>query len=189
MARTQLERRTTTRTRLLDATIDALVELGYAATTTTVIADRAGVSRGAQQNHYRTKAELVAAAIEHLAGKLIARVRSDFSAQPPDADRIAFTVDALWSAYSHPLLLAWIELSVAARTDPELRAALAPMEARVRGEVVSTVQASVGDDLPQALLLLSMTGCLFEGMTIERSVADLAPHMVEMWKRMLASVS
>src|SRR5436190_18849808 len=69
--RTQAERRATTRTALLDATIDCLVEEGYAGTTTTRIVERAGVSRGAQVHHFPTKAELVAEAVRHLAGKRI----------------------------------------------------------------------------------------------------------------------
>ncbi len=52
--------------RLLEATVDCLVERGWAGTTTTVIAERAMVSRGAQLHHYPTKAELVAAAVAHL---------------------------------------------------------------------------------------------------------------------------
>jgi len=52
--RGQEERRASTRARLLDATVECLVDHGYAATTTTVIAERAGVSRGAQLHHYPT---------------------------------------------------------------------------------------------------------------------------------------
>jgi AcrR family transcriptional regulator len=63
--RTQEERSATTRARLLDATIDCLSELGYTNTTTTEIAKRAGLSRGAQLHHFPTKAawlELLVAA-------------------------------------------------------------------------------------------------------------------------------
>ncbi len=63
------------RHRLLDATVDSLVELGWAGTTTTVIAERAGVSRGAQLHHYPTKATLVMAAVEHLADRRAAEIR------------------------------------------------------------------------------------------------------------------
>ena len=52
--RTQAERREETRTALLDATIECLVEFGYAKTTTGRIADLAGVSRGAQIPYFRT---------------------------------------------------------------------------------------------------------------------------------------
>ena len=62
----QQDRSRLTQRRLLDATVECLIEVGWAATTTTLVADRAGVSRGAQLHHYPTKATLVLAAVEHL---------------------------------------------------------------------------------------------------------------------------
>jgi AcrR family transcriptional regulator len=62
----QQERSRVTQQRLLTATIDCLVEYGWSGATTTVIAERAGVSRGAQLHHYPTRAALVMAAVEHL---------------------------------------------------------------------------------------------------------------------------
>src|SRR5690242_18826761 len=69
--RTQEERSSATRERLLDATVDCLIEYGYAGTTVARIAERAGVTRGAQVHHYPTKADLVLAALRHLAEKQI----------------------------------------------------------------------------------------------------------------------
>ena len=63
----QQERSRATQQRLLEATVDCLVERGWSGATTTVIAERAGVSRGAQLHHYPTRAALVLAAVTHLA--------------------------------------------------------------------------------------------------------------------------
>ena len=60
----QGERTRAMRTRLLDATIDCLVERGWSGTTTTLVSQRAGVSRGAQLHHFPTKRDLVVAAVE-----------------------------------------------------------------------------------------------------------------------------
>jgi AcrR family transcriptional regulator len=65
--RSQAQRSSATREALLDATIACLVEDGYASTTTSRVAERAGVSRGAHLHHFQTRPALVAAAIEHLA--------------------------------------------------------------------------------------------------------------------------
>jgi AcrR family transcriptional regulator len=73
--RTQAERREETRTALLDATIECLVTYGYAKTTTGRVAELAGVSRGAQTSYFRSRAELVGAAIGHLAEQRIESVR------------------------------------------------------------------------------------------------------------------
>ena len=56
------------RARLLEATVDCLVERGWSGATTT--GDRRagrGPSRGAQLHHYPTRAALVLAAVTHLA--------------------------------------------------------------------------------------------------------------------------
>ena len=119
--RTQAERRSSTRGRLLDATIDCLGDLGYARTTTPEIARRAGLSRGAQLHHFPTKAELVTSALEHLFERRHAEFLCAFAELPPGADRLAAAIDIVWEMVSGPTGSAWLELAVAARTDPELR--------------------------------------------------------------------
>src|ERR1700682_375294 len=64
--RTQAERRDATRTALLDAAMDCLIEEGYANTTTRRIAERAGVTPGALHHHFSGKAELLTAAVSHI---------------------------------------------------------------------------------------------------------------------------
>jgi AcrR family transcriptional regulator len=137
--RTQEERSATTRKALLDATVECLIELGYSATTTTVIAERAKVSRGAQLHHYPTKSSLVAAALDHLAQELGRHIAAEARGLGRAKDRVGAAVDALWAGYATPLFSAWLELLVAARTDPALRAELVPLEARLRGAVLDTV--------------------------------------------------
>src|SRR3954469_8840068 len=62
----QEERTRLMRARLLEATVELLVERGFAGTSTTLVSERAGVSRGAQLHHFPTKNDLVVAAVEHL---------------------------------------------------------------------------------------------------------------------------
>src|SRR5437762_2972866 len=95
--RTQEERSASTRVRLLDATIECLFELGYANTTTTEIARRAGLSRGAQLHHFPTKAELVITAVDHLFARRTAEFRAAFANLPAGVDRAAAAIDLLWS--------------------------------------------------------------------------------------------
>lgn len=181
---TQVERSTATRGRLLEATIDALVADGYAATTTTVIAQRAGVSRGAQLHHYPTKAELVAAAVEHLATKLIDQFARRL-ARLPEPDRVEFIIEAMWSSFTAPLLAAWVELSAAARTDPELRAQLSSLTDRLRDTVLEHADGAT----PQVLLIITMTLLLLEGVTLNRRSLsrrdDLSSLVLSTWKEMV----
>ncbi|WP_080512508.1 TetR/AcrR family transcriptional regulator [Rhodococcus opacus] len=122
--RTQAERTAAMRTKLLDAAVDSLVELGYARTTTQGIARRAGVSRGAQLHHFPTKESLVVAAVEHLVDKRM----EEILAAEVDAGR---GVEVLADAFSGPLFYAALELWVAARTDPVLFEATVPLERKV----------------------------------------------------------
>lgn len=114
-----------TRTRLLEATLESLVAVGYARTSTTEIADRAGVSRGAQVYHYPTKAALVAAAVEWLLERRHAELRQLSEKQPAEGDRPGMAVDLLWRIFEGSTFAAWLELVVASRTDPDLRALIA----------------------------------------------------------------
>ena len=126
--RTQEERSAATRALLLDATIDCLVERGYAGTTTTEIVKRAGVSRGAQVHHFPTKADLVAQAIVHLSRKRREELRRELEGARPNGDRVSLAVDLLAKSFGGPLFAAAMELVVAARTDAELRPAVRAVE-------------------------------------------------------------
>lgn len=128
--RTQAERSAATQGKLLDAALDCLVELGYAGTTTTVVAERAGTSRGAQLHHFPTRASLVAAAVEHLYARLTADYQRGFAALASGAERLRAAIELLWSVYTSRHFPVVIELFTAARTDAELRAHLAPIAAR-----------------------------------------------------------
>ncbi len=125
--RTQQERRDSTRLKLLEATVECLVELGYAQATTIAIAQRAGISQGALFKHFPTKAELLAASVAHLFPRLIAEYRDGLDAVP-HPDRVSLAIERLWSIYQRPELIAALELYVAARTDTELASALGSVD-------------------------------------------------------------
>lgn len=136
--RTQEERSSSTRGRVMEATIECLLELGYGGTTTSEIARRAGVSRGAQLHHFPTKAELVIRAVEYLADRRHDEFMQAFAQLPAGADRAAAAIDLLWPILSGPTFYVWLELAVAARTDPELRASVAATTRRVMDRVLQT---------------------------------------------------
>jgi AcrR family transcriptional regulator len=127
--RTQAERRAATRTALLDASIECLVEEGYANTTTRSIAERAGVTPGALHHHFASKAELLSESVR--------QVRRRFGTEmlangPPDAPSIQARceqlLDRMWEVHRGPFFQASMELFVAARTDAELRATLGELQ-------------------------------------------------------------
>jgi AcrR family transcriptional regulator len=141
LRRTQAERSAATRALLLDATIGALGELGYARTTTPEVCRRAGVSQGALFKHFATKAELVSRAAEHLLAALIADYRTAFAAAAGEADRVEAAVRLLWEIFRQPRLQAAFELYLAARTDPALAASLRPIAERHAGNLRAEARA------------------------------------------------
>jgi AcrR family transcriptional regulator len=139
--RTQAERSALTRTRLLDATIECLHDLGYARTSTPEIARRAGLSRGAQLHHFPTKTELVTSAVERLFARRREEFLDAFAKRDPGQDAAAAAIDILWSMVSGPTFYVWLELTVAARTDPELRAPMNALTERLATIVEETFRA------------------------------------------------
>lgn len=146
--RTQEERRETTRAALLDATIDCLIEHGYADTTTSKVVEMAGVSRGAQVHHFPTKAELVTEALHRLARRRLAEVRDELEAVPRGAGRSEATLEILHKHNSGPIFAASLELWVAARTDPELRRSLVPLEREIAVLIRDELAAQLPEDTP-----------------------------------------
>lgn len=131
--------------RLLDATIDCLVRYGYAGTTTTRVTELAGVTRGAQVHHFPTRADLVAAAVRHLALR-----RTELGFEKIDAvraaeDPLGAALDLLWEVHQGPINYATIEMWVAARTDPDLKDQLTKVEPIARASLIEFAEAAFGD--------------------------------------------
>jgi AcrR family transcriptional regulator len=118
--RSNVQRSAQMQNRLLNATIEVLLKHGYHRMTTTMVADKAAVSRGAFLHHFRTKEELVLAAVQHLFDRRNAEFLDAFKRLPPDADRPAAALDLLWRILGGDSFYAWLELAVAGRSDEKL---------------------------------------------------------------------
>jgi AcrR family transcriptional regulator len=188
--RTQEERSAATRGRLLDATLECLAELGYARTTTTEIAVRGGVSRGAQLHHFATKAELVTEAVEHLFERRDQEFREAFARLPADAHRSRAAVDLLWSMVSGPTFHAWLELVVAARTDEQLKPRVTALSARFMDNVRRTFrelfprpgQAPPSWDLKPMMTFAFLQGLALDAMVLPRS--EEIERALEIWRQL-----
>lgn len=143
--RTQEERSTATRQRVLEATITVLIRDGYAAASTSAIQAEAGVSRGALTHQFRSKQELLTAAIGHLAQTRGRAVRASLADLPEDEGRLPAVVGLVWDEFDSDLFRASLELWNAARTDAGLQEVLLPAERRLGRENRAAVQAVLGD--------------------------------------------
>ncbi|QZY30970.1 TetR/AcrR family transcriptional regulator [Nocardioides coralli] len=162
------------RTRLLEATVDLLVERGFSGTSTTLVSERAGVSRGAQLHHFPTKNDLVVAAVRHLTELRGAELAEAFAAVPRGAGRTRAVVRMLGDHYSSPVFSAALELWVAARTDPQLLAAVEPLEQEVGREAHRlTVRAlGVDESRPGVRELVQATLDLVRGLGLASTITD-----------------
>lgn len=170
----QEERTRVMRARLLEATVDCLVEHGFAATTTTLVSERAGVSRGAQLHHFPTKNDLVVAAVEHLTEVRGAELSARAAALPSGPHRTRSVLQMLGDHFTSPVFTAALELWVAARTDATLLAAVAPLEQRVGRETHRLTVDLLGADesTPGVRELVQATLDLVRGLGLASTITD-----------------
>ena len=141
----QGERTRLMRLRLMEATVECLVELGWTGTTTTVVSQRAGVSRGAQLHHFPSKQDLVVAAVEHLTERRRHELAQS-AADLPAEGRTRAALDLIAAQYVSPVFFAALELWLAARTDAVLRDAVVPLERRFGRDAHAYTVALLGVD-------------------------------------------
>jgi len=189
-ARREQERSRVTRQRLMEACVECLVELGWAGTTTTVVAERAGVSRGAQLHHYPTRTELVVAAVEHVGRARAAEILESARGLPAGARRTEAVLGLLAEFYGGPLFAAALELWVAARTDEQLRAVVAPLEAQLGREAhkVAVELLGVPESRPGVRELVQATLDLLRGLGLAGVLTDdrqRRARILRQWARTL----
>ncbi|MFJ8717833.1 TetR/AcrR family transcriptional regulator [Streptomyces violaceus] len=126
------DRSRATRQRLLEAAVACLAEHGWAGSTVSVVAERAGVSRGAAQHHFPTREDLFTAAVEYVAEERSTALRALFP-EGASGDRHA-VVAALVDLYTGPLFRAALHLWVAASNEDQLRPRVTELESRVGRE-------------------------------------------------------
>lgn len=188
MRRTQAQRSEATRARILDATLQALIERGYAETTTAEVQARADVPRGTLLHHFPTKVDLLVASVQHVARRRLDALDAELSALPAGVDELDAFVDGIWHHFSSPLFWAALELWNAARTDPELRAALMPVEKELFGVLHERAQALLGPD-PRVATVVQMTFEMMTGLVMTGIVSgELGRRelLIRRWKRAAA---
>jgi AcrR family transcriptional regulator len=177
---TQDEKTAETRRRLLDAAIACLVDRGYANTTTSEIAERASLSRGAQLYHFPKKEELLTSAVEHLFELMFGQMRDRVGRLTNENDRRAMAIDLLWEISNGRLATAWIELVVASRTDSYLRKSVSLLNDRMAEFIDQSFKdlfprpegASADYQLAPHIVVLVCEAMALEGMTMNSELTQ-----------------
>ncbi|UOZ02643.1 MULTISPECIES: TetR/AcrR family transcriptional regulator [unclassified Amycolatopsis] len=170
----QQERSRTTRRRLIEAALDSFGERGWHGVTVAVIAERAGVSRGAAQHHFPTREDLVAAAVDLLGEAQIDELRAQAADLPSGSSRIERVVEMVLNLYTGPLFRAALQLWAVAATDEALRDVLVPLEARVGREAhrVTVELLGVDESRPGVRELVQATLDLARGLGLANLLTD-----------------
>jgi len=124
--------------KVLDATLSVLAEKGYQGTTTSLVAATAGVSRGAMLHHFPTRSSLFVATAGRLLESEVAAFRKAMGSIPEGADRYHAAIDFLWTTFQSDVHLAWNELSLGSRSDPEASDEIAEAGTLIHSRIAET---------------------------------------------------
>ncbi len=165
-----------TRIAVLEAAVDCLEKYGYANTTTQVIAATADISRGAMLHHYATKQELISAVIDYTFYKrmevFLARIKA-----LSEVERIKehAGIELYWQSLLTREYAAYLELTMASRTDPELREIFLPKARRydrVEREAVLAVFPEWQANVERYELAMDYCIASMEGLLLNRDIWD-----------------
>lgn len=191
--RAEQQRARDTRARILEAAVECLVEVGHSDTTTVLIQQRAAVSRGSLLHHFGSRESLVVAASQHLAQVRLREMADTYAVHLGEhlegPGRVERAVELMWVTFRQPYFWAAVELWVAARTDPAMRALLAPQERSLGTTIRAILDQVFGAEFTghpnypdvRDLLFTSMRGVAL-AYALDPGKPDDAPQL-QTWKR------
>ena len=173
-----------------------LAEVGYSKATVAMVAERAGVSRGAAQHHFPTREALFVAAVEHVSAERGDEIRRQVAAaggqeargdQTTDTRRV---VEMIVDLYTGPPFRAALALWVASASEPELRQQVVPVEARIGRQVhrVAVELLGVDESRPGARETIQATLDMARGLGLANLLTDDSARregIVTEWARIL----
>ncbi|ASU84944.1 TetR/AcrR family transcriptional regulator [Nocardiopsis gilva YIM 90087] len=170
--------------------MECLSDVGFSGATVGVVAKRAGVSRGAAQHHFRTREDLLTAALLHMSENRLAELRRRAADLPDGAARTGAVVEMLIDAYTGPEFSAALQLWAAAANDPRLRSQVIPLEEHVGREAHRAAVDLLGADetAPGVREAVQATLDLARGLGLASLLTDDEPRrrrVVGQWTRML----
>ena len=195
MARTQQQRREETIARLLDASIDTIVEVGYARASAAVIARRAEVSDGALFRHFPTMGDFMAATAEEVMRRQLGLFSKRAAEIPADKPALEAALTILRDVTGNATNTVMYELLVAARTDEKLRATLKDVLTEYAANIYETARELPGADQFGDETFAALTAILtntFDGAAIVRSVLpqpELEDKRIELLTALLSGSS
>jgi AcrR family transcriptional regulator len=181
--RTQEERTATTRAKVIGASIDCLSQRGFAESTTSVIAEAAGISRGAMVHHFPSKDDLLIAVVEHVLDDSLSSYGAQLMAIADPRERLLATPELAWKGILSPGYMAWLEIWIGTRGNAPLTEKFRATYDRVNRRAAQAmrrmaVDAGV-DDLERIERIRMLFLGAMRGLAIEAVVAGSVGRLEE----------
>ena len=165
--------------RLIDATIDCILEEGLYRASSNRIAERAGVTWGVIQHHFGTREALLLATFQDGMQELIDTLESAVIVGDTFEQRLDSLADVIWRFYRRPRFVAYEQLTLNLLRDPTMDAATVRLVRRQQakiGELLNGLTTQVADRdvarvLPPGALLQ-----ILRGVAIGLVLSDAAPR-------------
>ena len=193
ISRTQEERTSATRARLMEATLALLLSKGYSGATMVDISAHAGLTRGALSHHYESKDELVVDAFRHFLEATTNEIRT--YARQVDAGSLSIGdfVDRLWTIFSGPFFMTTLELITASRHNDLLKEMLVERTREFHkslDEIWRQFFSGTNSTNLEVETTFNATLCLLRGMGVQTVLRDDAAYyrrLLKFWKTTLTA--
>lgn len=173
MARTQQQRREETVARLLQASIDTIIEVGYARASAAVITKRAGVSVGALFRHFETMGDFMAATAYEVLRRQLETFTKQVAEIPADRPALPAALTILRDITAGSTNAVLYELMVAARSDEKLKETLQNVLGQYSAKIHDAARALPGaESFPEETfpVIVALMTNVFDGAAIVRGV-------------------
>jgi AcrR family transcriptional regulator len=171
--RSNVQRTSEMRARLIKAAIETLYRSGYSATTTIEVARRARVSRGAMLHHFPTRTDLLLATASHIVvTDQQYRIQHLFSLKVASSlERFYAAADVSWEVHRRPTTIALLEIMMATRSDKALGRAFAAFQrmwVQSKYDAAAMVATDLGvEDVVAVANLIALHQACMRGLAIE----------------------
>lgn len=188
----QAERSAAMRYRLAKAAFEVIREKGFANFRTSAVAQKAGVSQGAQLHHYPTKNDLTIAAMDYAYERSHSLFIRNIAAFSADEDPVEAAIKDAEDFFLSEYFLVALDILMAGGKNEELREQQIKMAVSSRSIVEQAwirKLIELGWDSNEAVDVLNMTFCLVRGYAIKLLIIDDMDDyhtMMARWKNLVA---
>ncbi len=172
MPRSNKDRSSETQNKILLSAVDCLCEVGYTGTTINMVAKHAEISKGAMLHHFATKSDLMIS-VARFCVEANSKLRHKYVAETPKgAGPMTRLVKSSKKIIGHPSYVALIEIMMATRNDPEIKAQFSEvaelMEKQQDASVVYITEITGLKSSPQIRALMNLHVNFLVGILIQK---------------------